>query len=297
MKFIKSAVTMRNKKIILFSILVTLLVSLATYGYAQEPFRVVDFTGEWEVMNRDHLKSKPSSGQTYIVIEEDNVVLGSWYTTIDLSLSGSQGDMIDAKYILEMPEIGFRITYIERYSPGGILDIGFYRYNELRIEMGGEVEYLKTDEARWPQDTRLNTRIFFGTWRIDKDNIVIEVTDYYGEINSNRSIYWSKKIPYNGESLSLIIKIEKNSGKDSVVEAYLYYNEVERDKIIGPDVEIRLLSIDSAALFYASLGFLIVAIVANFTSRTWRYYEAKLEAEKLAKKKETKKGKPSSRGK
>ena len=281
------------KRGIVIALITFLVIAILTpHIYSQTEFRVVDFTGEWELMEKDHIKSKPSSGYTYIVLEEADVVLGSWFTTIDLTLSGTEGDMIDGAYIIEIPELNLTLQYVEEYRPGTFLDFGYYRKNILTVTIGERKVYNSMDEANWPFDTRLNTRIYFGIWRIDKDSLAIQITDYYGDINSNRSVFWSTKIGYNGEALTLRLKLEKKSSAESTLEAYLYYNEVERDKIIGEEVEVRLLSIDSAALFYASLGFLIVAIVANFTSRTWKYYE-----EKMAPQPKAKKDKPSSRGK
>lgn len=282
-----------KKKIVILAIIIIVLSVIPYHAYSQNEFKIIDFTGEWEIAEPDHLKSKPSSGHSYIVLEYSNIVLGSWLTTIDLTATGQQGDTIEAKYTISITELNFTLTYLEKYTPGWIFDIGSNRKNELKIQLNGETIYTKYDEASWPFDTRLNTRIYFGIWRSDKDNLVIRITDYYGQINGNRSIYWTQKIGYNGESLTLTLRIDKESKLESTVEAYLYYNSVERDKIIGEDIEVRLLNIDSAALFYASLGFLIIAIVANFTSRTWRYYEKKLEESMETRKK----GKHASRGK
>lgn len=282
---------MRRYIVIALIIILTLANSIPTI-YSQTEFRVVDFTGEWDLMEKDHIKSKASRGYTYIVLEEANVVLGSWFTTIDLTLTGQHGDKIQGAYIIEIPEMNLTLKYIEEYSPGSFFDFGYSRKNTLTITIGDKPVYTSMEEANWPFDTRLNTRIYFGIWRVDKDNLAIQITDYYGEINSNRSVYWFTKIEYHGETLTLRLKLEKKSSVDSTIEAYLYYNEVERDKIVGGEVEVRLLSIDSAALFYASLGFLIIAIIANFTSRTWKYYE-----EKRSPHPKTKKDKPSSRGK
>jgi len=284
---------MKKETAILVMVIIIALSMIPHQVYSQNEFKIVDFTGEWEVAEPDHIKSKPSSGHSYIVLEYSNVVLGSWLTTIDLTATGQQGDTIETKYTIDIPELNFTLTYLEKYNPGWIFDIGSRRKNELKIELNGEIVYNIYDEADWPFDTRLNTRIYFGIWRIDKDNLEIRITDYYGQINGNRSIYWTQKIGYNGESLTLTLRIDKNSQAESTVEAYLYYNTVERDKIIGENIEVRLLNIDSAALFYASLGFLIIAIVANFTSRTWKYYEKKLEKPEEPKKK----GKHASRGK
>lgn len=280
------------KRYTVYAIITILFIAiLIPHVYSQTEFKVVDFTGEWDLMEKNHIKSRPSSGYTYIVLEESNVVLGSWFTTIDLSLTGTQGDKIEGAYIIEIPELNLTLKYGEEYVPGGFFDFGYSRKNSLIITIGNVDVYTLVEEADWPFDTRLNTRIFFGMWRIDKDNLAIQITDYYGDINSNRSVFFFKRIGYNGEALTLRLILEKRSNSESTIEAYLYYNEVERDKIIGEEIEVRLLSIDSAALFYASLGFLIIAIVANFTSRTWKYYE-----ERQSPKPKTKKDKPSSRG-
>ena len=282
---------MKKEKLLVYVLIFMMLIIVFRGVYAQEEFHVKDYKGEWDITEKDHIKSKSSNGYNYIELEEDGVVLGSWLTTIDLDLSGEQGDTITGKYIISIPELNFTLKYIEEYRPGWYLDIGAERVNNLIVSINDSKLYSLTDNAKWPFDTRLNTRLYFGIWRIDKDHLEIKLTDYYGKINENKSIYWNYKIKYNGETLTLLIRIEKDSSKKSVLEAYLYYNNLERDKIIGQEIEIRLLSIDSAALFYLSLGFLIIAIVANFTSRSWKYYE-----EKALPSKDTKKGKPSSRG-
>jgi hypothetical protein len=258
-----------NKTILVITLLITIiLTSTHNIVYSQEGgFIVKEKLGEWEVVSDVEIRSGRTSGESLLIMEYPKAILGSWQGNIDVDASGEPGDNITILYTVEIEEIKFKIEYYESYVPGYFGPIGEKRMNRLTIYLADIIVYNKIEVATWPYDTRLNTRIYYTIYRSGEDSLRLTVQDYYGQINENKSIYWSDEILYNGNEVTLRISIWKRSDKPSQIMSYLFYNEVIENEIYEEQFNARKLNIDMNIIFYLSLGFLVVALSANIFTR------------------------------
>lgn len=270
-------------------LIILMLSSITVYAQKKTGFVVVNKTGAWESDDPLDIRSKSMKGYAYIEFEYSNAILGSWQSNIEIILTGEAGDRIVGAYIIEIPELRFKIEYYKILCPGMFMNIGEKISNELKIVVGDKVMYDKNQTASWPYTTRLNTRIYYSIWRSSNNTLTIVVQDYYGSIFKNLSIFWSMNLTYTGKPLTLKIKLWKNSGKPSQISSYIYFNDVVENKIYKEMLGIKKLNIGTSVMFYTSLGFLIIALIANIFSKNLTRGEKTEEMEKSVKKKKRKK--------
>ncbi len=272
-------------------IIVLILLTLpAIYGQDDTGFVVSNKVGVWESEDPVDIRSGNTEGYSEIEFLYPDAVLGSWQSNIEITLSSEGGDKVIGAFIVQVPEIGFKIEYYESLKPGSILGIGQVISNELRIYLGGEQVYYRNATATWPYDTRLNTRIYYSLWRSSEDTLSIIVQDYYGKIYENSSIYWSANVTYTGEPLNLKILVWKKSNGKSQISSYLYFNDVVENEVYTEKLEVKKLNIDMSIMFYTSIGFLIIALVSNiFSKNLMRKEETEVVEEKKPEKKRKKK--------
>jgi len=271
-------------------IILVLLTLPAIYGQDEAGFVVSNKVGIWESEDPTDIRSGNTDGYSEIEFLYPGAVLGSWQSNIEITLSSESGDMVIGAFIVQVPEIGFKIEYYESLKPGSILGIGQVISNELRIYLDGEQVYYRNATATWPYDTRLNTRIYYSLWRSGEDTLSIIVQDYYGKIYENSSIYWSANITYTGEPLNLKILVWKKSNGKSQISSYLYFNDVVENEVYTEKLEVKKLNIDMSIMFYTSIGFLIIALVSNiFSKNLMRKEETEVVEEKKPEKGKRKK--------
>ena len=281
---------MRIKITITILLAAILLISSYILVYSQEGgFIVKEKKGEWEKISDIEIRSKKTAGENTITLEYPKAILGSWQGNIDIDISGETGDNITVIYVVEIDEIGFKIEYYENYIPGSIGPIGEWRRNRLTIYLNNTIMFDKIEEANWPFDTRLNTRIYYTLYRSGDDTLKIVVQDYYGDIYKDKSIYWSNETYYSGNEVNLRIRISKYSKKPSQIISYLFFNDVIENEIYTEELNVKKLNVDMNALFYLSLGFLIAALAVNIFTKILTPKEEVKREEKVKTKKRRKK--------
>ena len=231
-------------------------------------FIVKEKIGKWDKAKTTEMQTAKEKGIAKLVLEYPNANLGSWQGNIQLSLSGESGDKISGKYIIELSELNFTIEYSETLYPGIFMGIGDRKSIELKIKHGDKILYLRNETATWPFSPRLDTRIYYSIWRRNTDMLGIIVQDYYGHIFENLSVFWTGNITYNGQPLTLRIIVVKNSEKNAQLSSYLYYNYVVEGKKYEGELSVKPLSVDTSIMFYTSIGFLLIAIIANIFSKS-----------------------------
>ena len=261
--------------------------------YGQAPFIIKEKIGEWEEVNPVEVVSGMNSGESRVILEYRNMVLGGWFSNIDIDLTGSEGDIVVGEFSVIIPELNIEIRYFEERRIGGFLGSGGYVNSNLRVIINGGTRYELSDYTVWPLVNRLDTRIYFGIWRISEDRIILNIEDYYGDLGNNLSIYYRVELDYDGSEVTLLMEISKDSDKPSRIRAFLYFNEVVEGEVFDEGA-IRKLNIDTGILFYTSLGILIIAIIVNFMSRAYTV-KARIPREGGKALRMTRRGRPSSR--
>ena len=231
-------------------------------------FIVKEKVGKWDKATAIEIQTAKEKGTAKLVLEYPNVDFGSWQGNIQLSLSGETGDKVSGRYIVELLELNFTIEYSETLYPGIFMGIGDKKSIELEIKHNDKILYFRNETATWPFSPRLDTRIYYSIWRRNDNMLGIIVQDYYGHIFENLSVFWTGNITYAGQPLTLRITAVKNSGKPAQLSSYLYYNDIVKGKKYEGELNIKPLSIDTSIMFYTSIGFLLIAIVANIFSKS-----------------------------
>lgn len=283
-------------KAIAVTLIFMMLSTIAIYTASADKnkdFIVSEIIGKWEASKSTEIRTAKEAGMSKLVLEYPDVVLGSWQGNIQLSLTGDHRDTLYGKYIVEIPELNFSIEYDKKVIPDIFIGIGGRKSNELTVKYNGKVLYSKNETAKWPFGTRLDTRIYYSIWRNNTDTLGILLQDYYGAILSNISIFWEGNITYAGYPLTLRIVVIKDSKKPAQLSSYLYYNDVVEDKVYRENLNIKTLDIGTSIMFYTSIGFLLIALIANVFSK--RLKEGKRE--EIAEVKETPKKKRKKRRK
>lgn len=257
------------KRIIPLLIVLSMVICGQAKSIHCEDFVIEEIVGGWEEYTPTKAISKYSAGASKIVLVARNVSLGSWSSNIHVVLIGTEGDLIESAYLVEIPELGFKIEYRKNLVVGGALGMGEVKSIRLSIALKGEVMYVKNVTARWPFENRLDTRIYYSIWRVanaSKLNIVVQ--DTYGDLHEHVGVYWRHSVDYLGTPLTLKIAIAKNSSKESQLISNVYFNEVVPNASYDENRPIPMLDIGTMELFYASLSFLVIAIVVNVVART-----------------------------
>jgi len=243
------------------SIIVIVMISVLMIGnvYAGV-FRVVNKSGDWDTIGDKIIKSKYEIGKAYVYLAAYDYVLGGWFGSLDINLYTETGNNITGYIEVGVKELNISITYIESYIPG-TYGLGDKISNTLIINVNGTKKIFKSSAVS-PFDSRLNTRIYFSIENIG-GNLSILVQDPYGKTGYKKQVFVDIKIPYDKTPVTLYIKVYKDSGNaKGRIECPLFINDVEDNKVFKK-ISIKTVDYGLNALFYLSMGFLVIAIAFN----------------------------------
>jgi len=233
-------------------------------------FRVVDMVGDWDSIEDTYIKSKSSVGVSQVYLEAPGYRFGGWRGTLSIDLSTETGNNITGYIEVGVRELNISIKYIESFIPGSY-GMGDKISNKLIIKVGEDIKRF-SDHAESPYDSRLNTRIYFAIENVN-GVLWIVVQDPYGKTGVYNEVYYSRNMTYDGSGITLYMKVYKDSGdKVGSIICNLLTNEVEDLKTYD-EIQLSTLDYGLNALFYLSMGFLIIAIAFNLIAgRVQREY-------------------------